>query len=115
MQGLASEAYALSLGEGEVVFQALLYVGQMFAVLEEAAVIVAVLTAVGFTLKVVIAGRTFLIAGGLAAMLDDFLHPPFLGLRSRVDGLVIVAAGVTDTGGDVIALSLKHVGQVELE
>jgi hypothetical protein len=55
------------------------------AVLKEAAVIVAVLTALELTFEVIVAGGAFLVAIGLAAMLDDFLYPPFFGFRGRID------------------------------
>ena len=56
-----------------------------------------------------------MVAGGLAAVLDDFLYPPLLGLCGGIHGLVAMAARVVDARGDVIALGLQHVGQVELE
>src|ERR1700722_2921171 len=87
----------------------------MIAGLEEAAVLIAVLTPLELTFEVVIAGRAFLIAISLAAMPDDFVHPPFLGLRRRVDRLDAVAARVLDARCYVIALGLQHVGQVELK
>ena len=81
----------------------------------EAAVVVAVLPAIGLALEVVVARGAVVVAGGLAAVLDDFLHPPLLGLWGDIHGLVAMAARVIDARGDVVALGLKHVGQVELE
>ena len=101
--------------EDEMILHPGVHLRQVLAVLEEAAVVVAVLTALELTFEVVIARRTLLIEAGLAAMFDDFLHPPFLGLRIRVEGLIAVAAGVVDARGDVIALGLEHVGQIELK
>ena len=84
-------------------------------VLAETAVIVAVLPAIGLALEVVVARGAVMVAGGLAAVLDHFLYPPLFGLRGGIYGLVTMTARVVDARGDVIALGLQHVGQVELE
>src|SRR5580704_9527469 len=77
---------------------------QMIAVLEETAVVIPVLTALELPFEVIVAGRAVLVARGLAAMFDNFLHPPFLGLRRGVDRLITVASRIVDTGRDMIAL-----------
>lgn len=90
-------------------------VAHVLEVFYEAAIVVAVLAAVELALEIIIARGAFLIAAGLAAVLDDFLHPPLLRLGSGVHGGVAMAAAIIDAGGDVVALGLQHVGQVELE
>ena len=67
-----------SLDEDEVILHPRMHVRQVSAILEKAAVVVAILTALELALEVVVAGRAFLIASGLAAMPDHFLHPPLL-------------------------------------
>ena len=47
-------------------------------------------------------------------MPDKLLHPPFLGVRLSLYCPNAVAARVLDARGDVIALRLQHVGQVDL-
>jgi hypothetical protein len=56
----------------------------MVAVLKEPAVVVTILAALKFAFEVVIARRTLLIEVGFAPMFDDFLDPPFFGLRGRI-------------------------------
>ena len=84
-------------------------------ILAEAAVVVAVLPTIGLTLEIVVTRSAVLVAGGLAAVRDDFLYPPLLGLCGDIYRLVAVAARVVDARGDVIALGLQHIGQVELK
>src|SRR5690349_20180506 len=87
----------------------------MRTVLVEAAVIVTILPALEFTLEIIVSGGTFLVAAGLAPIIDYFLDPPFLGRGCDVDRFVAVTAHVVDARGDVVALRLEHVSQVELE
>src|SRR5580698_8143396 len=88
---------------------------QMIAVLEETAIVVAILAALELTFEIIVAGRTLLIEAGLAAMFDDLLHPPFLGLRGRIQRLVAVTAHMVDASSDVLALGFDDVSKVELE
>ena len=81
----------------------------------ETAVVVAVLATLKLALKVVIARGAVLVAGGLATVLDDLLHPPLFSLGGNVNGPIAVAAHIVDASGDVVALGLEHVGQVELK
>src|ERR1700730_14494943 len=75
---------SLLLCETEVLFHPRLHFSQVVTVLKEAAVVVAVLTALELTFEVVVAGSAFLVAISLASMLDDFLYPPFFGFRGRI-------------------------------
>src|SRR6202022_3336960 len=95
---------ALLLREHEVLGHPRLHVRQEIAVLEEPAVVVAVLPALRLALEVVVAGRAFLIAAGLAAMPDDFLHPPLLRVGSGIDRLIAIAANVIDARRDMVSL-----------
>src|SRR5581483_1873334 len=103
------------MGEHEMPLHRGAHLLEVAAVLIEAAVVVAVLAALELALEVVVAGGAILVAGGLAAMLDDLLHPPFLGFRPRIQRRIAVAPGVVDAGGNMVALRLEHVGQIELE
>src|SRR5581483_6834237 len=85
------------------------------AILGKGAIVVAVLAAIEFTFEIVITGRAIVIAIGLAAVTDYLLHPPLLGFRRDVNRLVAVLPRVIDTGGDMVALRLQHLGQVETE
>src|SRR5208282_6566418 len=96
--------------EGEVLVHSRLHLIKVATVLEEAAVVVAVLPALELALKVVVAWGAFLVTTGLTAMFDNLLHPPLFGLPGRIDGLKAIAARVVDARGDVIALGLEHVG-----
>src|SRR5689334_13749777 len=87
----------------------------MTAVLKETTIVIAVLTALKLALEIVIARRAFLVEVGLAAMLDDFLHPPFFGLRGHVERLITVTPYIVDAVRDVLALSLSDISKVELE
>jgi len=91
------------------------YIPHVGKVLAETAVIIAVLPAIGLALEVVVTRGAVMIAGGLAAVLDHFLYPPFFGLCGGIYRLVTMAARVVDACGDVIPLGLQHIGQVELE
>src|SRR5439155_11176791 len=86
--GRGSRTHCLLLREDEVLFHLRPHLTQVGKVLAEAAVVVAVLPAIGLALEVVVARCAVLVAGGLAAVLDDFLHPPLLGLCGAFDGLV---------------------------
>src|SRR5713101_7050901 len=112
---LTSRTHRLLLREDEVLFHLRPHLTHVGKVLAEAAVVVAVLPAIGLALEVVVARGALLVAGGLAAVRDDFLHPPLLRLGGGIQGLIAMAASVIDARGDVVALGLKHVGQVELE
>src|SRR5215469_405409 len=112
----AAEATSrLLLGEEEVVLHVRAHLVEVLAVGVEATVVVAVLTTLKLAFEVIVPGSAILVAGGLAAMCDDLLHPPFLRLRGDVDGVMAVAARVVDTHRNVITLCLQHVGQVELK
>src|SRR5215467_10997213 len=82
----------LLLGEDEVLPHVGAHRIEMLAVGVEATVVVAVLTTLKLAFEVIVPGSAILVAGGLAAMCDDFLHPPFLGLRGDVDCVMAVAA-----------------------
>src|SRR3977135_1454179 len=90
----------------EVLLQLRSYIFHTRAVLIEATVVVAVLPALEFALEIVVAGRAVLIAVGLAAMLDDFLYPPFLCFRGRINRLIALAPRVIDACCNMVALRL---------
>src|SRR5262245_60866576 len=111
---LTSRAHCLLLREDEVLFHLRSHLTQVGKVPAEAAVVVAVLPTIELALEIVVTRGAVMVAGGLATVLDDFLYPPLLGLCSDVHRLVAMAARIVDARGDVIALCLEHVGQVEL-
>ena len=94
----------LLLSEDEIVFHLRPDAFHVSAVAIEAAIVVAVLAALELALEIVVTRCAVLIAGGLAAMSDDFLHPPLFRVRTRINRLIAVAAHVIDARGDVVAL-----------
>ena len=91
------------------------HLGLVIKVVPEASIIVAVLPTICFTFKIVVPRCAFLIAARFAAMLDNFLYPPFLDLMGWFDRLVTVLPCIVDTGGNVIPLCLEHIRKVELK
>ena len=81
----------------------------MCKVLAEATVVIAILTAIALSFEVVVARCAFGITPGFTSMLNDLLHPPILGLLGWLQALVALIPYMTDTGCDVIPLSLQHV------
>src|SRR5580693_8400034 len=65
----------LSLRKDEVLVQFAADRLHVCKILQEPAVVIAVLPPVELALEIVIAGRAVLVAAGLAAMLDHLLHP----------------------------------------
>src|SRR5579871_2695498 len=106
---------ALFFREVEVLLRVGANLIEVFAVSVKAAVVVTVLTPLELTLEVIVARSAVLVSSGLAAMVDDFLHPPLLSLRCDIYSLIAIAPRMIDARGDVIALRLQHVRQVELE
>ncbi len=81
----------------------------MRIVLVEAAIVVAVLPPLKLTLEVVVPWRAVPVAGGLAPILDDFLHPPFLCIGSGIHSLIVMPARVVDAGGNVITFCFEDI------
>src|SRR5690242_10299635 len=90
---IRSRARQLS-AEAIMLRHVLLQVGHVLVVLQEAAVVVAVLLALVLALEVVVAGRALLVAVGAGAVLDHFADPPLFGLILGVDRGVTVIAHV---------------------
>ena len=99
----------------EVIFHFFTHLALMLKIPSKSSVVVAVLASLLVALKVVVTGRAFFRAIGLASMLDDVLHPPLFGLIFDIKSVMAVGTHVIDTRSDMIALCLQHLRQVELE
>ena len=66
----------------------------VLVILQEGAVVVAVLPALILALEIVVAGRALLVAVGAAAVLDHLVDPPLFGVGRGIDERVALAADV---------------------
>ena len=64
-------------------------------------------------LEVVVAGRAVLRAIRFAPVGDDFCNPLVFRVGGRIHGVITLVESVRDAVGDVFALGLQNVGQVE--
>ena len=87
----------------------------MREVLPKAPIVVAILPSIALTLKIIVPRCTFGISSSLTPMLDDLIDPPVFSSGRWIDCTQVIFPDMSDASSDVITLSLKHVGQVELK
>ena len=77
-------------------------------------VVVAVLTPVFGSFKVVVARRAVAVSTGFTAVRYHFLNPPFFCFGGAVKGVNIVLAGEVDALGNVFTLAIENLSLIHI-
>ena len=78
-------------------------------------VVITVLTAIKFTLKIIVTRRAFFITSGRTSKFNHFLNPPLLSICRGVDRLNTMFTRIVQACGDMFALPFQHIGEIKLE
>ena len=105
----------LSMSENKMVSHVFPNFGHMAEVLLHRSVVVAILTPVIGSLKVVVARGAITISVCFATMVNHFLHPSFFSIMCAVKAMYAVLSDKVNAVSYVLTLAIQNICQIERE